>query len=96
MLAGSTPATGTKQTRKESNHMHDCNQLHLCHYEPEHCGITDGSGYTYLCDTHRREKDVKDAKDADIRWDAHISLLRRVDDPNDSFNEDDLERITTS
>ena len=78
----------TLSPNKESNHMHGCK------YE-EHCGSSDGTGYTYLCDIHRHEDDRLQAAEEARRHDAHIELLRRVDDPNDYFDEDDLERRTT-
>ena len=63
-----------------------------CYYE-KGCGITDGSGYRYLCDIHRHEDDELQVAEEARRHDAHIELLRRVDDPNDYFNEDDLDDL---
>tara|TARA_R110002110_G_scaffold347821_1_gene557898 strand:+ start:834 stop:1076 length:243 start_codon:yes stop_codon:yes gene_type:complete len=68
-----------------------------CFYDRA-CGITDGTGYTYLCEIHQREDDKIQASsesDEARRHDAHIELLERLDNPNDSFNEDDLERMVT-
>ena len=64
--------------------------MYGCNYD-KGCGLKDGSGYRYLCEIHQREDDRLQAEEEARRHDAHIELLRRVDDPNDVFSEDDLE-----
>jgi len=68
--------------------------MFVCRYE-KGCSVTTNlQGYTpYLCDIHQREQDITDAENEDIRRNAHTALLHRIDDPNDSFNEDDLELL---